>query len=191
MIFTPEWVGARLFDQTVIETQIALLPVFPIVYKHPQVVLQVGGSDLTFNPRFNSLVALETAEWMATRVLDLLPNTPLLGVGINFSFVESNPPRSLLDLFNHSDNGSLARNAGDVKESKLSRKLLHDSEILNLSLGYDNEKVTLEFNFHRDTNSHQTAHESVSGRVIHLRDSAISLLRDVYDLELEEVRVDE
>ena len=77
MIFTPEWVGPRLFNQDEIETQIALLPIFPIIYRHEQVVLEASAPRLIFRPRYNTGPALEAAERMAVTVLDDLPNTPL------------------------------------------------------------------------------------------------------------------
>src|SRR3954469_23799050 len=86
MIFTPEWVGTNLFHQENIETEIALLPIFPVIYKHPLVTLEASGVRLVFRPRRNTVEALALAEQMATRVLVDLPNTPLLGVGVNFAF---------------------------------------------------------------------------------------------------------
>ena len=83
---------ACLFHQDEVETQIALMPIFPIIYRHEDVVLEASGPRLIFRPRFNSARSLEAAERMAVTVLDDLPNTPLIGVGINFSFVERNPP---------------------------------------------------------------------------------------------------
>lgn len=34
MIFTPEWVSARLFHQPEIETFVALMPNMPLIYQH-------------------------------------------------------------------------------------------------------------------------------------------------------------
>jgi hypothetical protein len=191
MIFTPEWVGARLFHQEEVETQIALLPIFPIIYRHEDVVLEASGPRLIFRPRFNAARSLEAAERMAVTVLDDLPNTPLMGVGINFSFIERNPPRTLLDLFNLDDGRPIARAGWETPESKLTRKLTGPHGTMQLSLGQDAEGITLDFNFHTETPgttvaANAAARAAVAGRMVQLRDKALEFSRDIYRLQLEE-----
>lgn len=144
MIFTPEWVGARLFQQEEVETQIALMPVFPIIYRHDEVVIEVSSSRLIFRPRFDSKRSLEEAERMAVTVMDDLPNTPLMGVGINFSFVERDPPPKLISLFNLEDGRLIERAQWEAPETKISRKLTGSlgTMLLTLSQDADGKKGT-------------------------------------------------
>jgi hypothetical protein len=191
MIFTPEWVGARLFHQEEVETQIALLPIFPIIYRHEDVVLEASGPRLIFRPRFNSNQSLEAAQRMAVTVLDDLPNTPLLGVGINFSFIERNPPPALLALFNLGDGRLIARAGWETSETKVTRKLTGPIGTMLLSLGQDADGVTLDFNFHTETPgtaaaATEAARAAVAGRVVQLRDAALGFVHDIYRLQLEE-----
>ena len=51
MIFTPDWVSEKLFHEDVIETEFALLPGFPVLYRHPQVLMEAVASRLVFRPR--------------------------------------------------------------------------------------------------------------------------------------------
>jgi hypothetical protein len=191
MIFTPEWVGARLFHQEEVETQIALLPIFPVIYRHHDVVLEASGARLIFRPRFNSAQSLEMAERMAWTVLDDLPNTPLNGVGINFSFVERNPPQKLLELFNFGDDRPIERAGWEASEAKVSRKLTGQHGIMLLSLMQEPDGIAFEFNFHTDTPgttaaANEAAKQAVTERVVKLRDAALDFSRDIYKLKLEE-----
>lgn len=196
MIFTPDWVGERLFREDEVETRIALLPIFPVIYRHDQVTLEASAPRLIFRPRYNTEASLKAAERMAVTVLRDLPNTPLLGVGINFNFVERDPPRELLELFTLGDAAALIRAGLDTQETKLTRSLNSEHGVMMLTLSYDNESVSIEINFHTETpgsttTANQTAMAAVDGRVVQLRDAALALLRDTYDLRLEEEEEDE
>lgn len=191
MIFTPEWVGARLFHQQEVETEIALMPIFPVIYRHEDVVLEASAARLIFRPRFNTNRSLEAAERMAGTALEDLPNTPLLGVGLNFSFVERDPPRGILDLFNLRDGRSIERAGWEIPETKITRRLTGPHGIMQLALGQGAEGIGIDFNFHTDTpgpvlEANATARRAVAGRVVELRDAALTFLRDIYDLHLEE-----
>ncbi len=191
MIFTPEWVGTRLFEQEEVETQIALMPIFPIIYRHEQVVLDAASQRLIFRPRFNSTKSLAAVERMAVTVLKALPNTPLLGVGVNFSFTEKEPPDKLVELFNLKDAREIARANWETPETKLIRKLTGEHGIMQFALGQDLEGVTIDITFHTDTlgsteTANETAKNAVTGRVVQLRDVALAFLLDIYTLQLEE-----
>ena len=191
MIFTPEWVGARLFSQEEVETQIALMPIFPIIYRHKLVVLEASGQRLVLRPRFNTAESLEAAERMALTCLTDLPNTPLLGVGINFSFTEKEPPVSVLELFNLKDTRKIDRAEWGTPETKIVRKLTGKFGTMQLTLGQDAEGVNIDINFHKDALGatkavNDSAKETISGRVVALRDAALQFLHDIYGLRLEE-----
>jgi hypothetical protein len=191
MIFTPEWVGANLFHQEAIETEIALLPVFPIIYRHPLVTLEASGVRLVFSPRANSVRALEMVERMALTVLTELPNTPLMGVGVNFFFTEPNPPAQLLELFNLHDAPDIAREGWDAPELKLIRKLTGEHGTMNVSLGYNGAVVDVDINFHSGTTgntaaANAAARAAVDGRIVRLKRAALDFLETIYHLRMEE-----
>jgi hypothetical protein len=191
MIFTPDWVGSKLFHQDNIETEIAILPVFPVIYRHPEVSLEASGSRLVFRPRADTPRALRRAEEMALTVLRDLPNTPLIGVGVNFSFAERNPPEGLLRLFNFADAPLIAQEGWEMPERRLIRKLTGEYRTMNLVLGYVGESVTVEVNFHTDTQGasptvNAAAQAAIEGRTAQLKNIALTFLRNVYHLDLEE-----
>ncbi len=191
MIFTPEWVGGKLFHQEEVETQIALMPVFPIIYRHDQVILEVAAGKLIFRPRFDTAFSLGEAQRMALTVLHDLPNTPLMGVGVNFSFVERDPPRPVLELFNLSDARAIARAGWDSPEVVVGRKLTGPPGTLQLSVCQGAEDVEIVLNFHADTPGPPeaacaAARQALDGRVVPLRDAALGFLRDIYGLRLDE-----
>jgi hypothetical protein len=196
MIFTPEWVGANLFNQEVIETEIALLPIFPVIYRHPLVTLEASGVRLVFRPRRDTARALGMAEQMAVRTLGELPNTPLTGVGVNFSFIEPNSPEALLEFFNFADAPGIAREGWETPERKVIRKLTGEHGTMNLSLAYDGAAVAIEVNFHTEAAgatpaANAAARAAIEGRTAQLKEAALAFLDNIYHLQLEGARGDE
>lgn len=184
-IFTPEWVGRLLFNQREVETLISVMPHMPIIYQNRQVALEVAPARLVFRPR--SLVDdyLLAAESMAHKVLATLQDTPLLGVGINFAFAESDPRRDLVALFDIADNQSLSEDGWEIEERRVLRRVRKGGDTLNLSLSLGAGELGIEFNFHTDTTENAEAQAAVDNRVIRLRDAAVRLLDKTYDLQAE------
>lgn len=184
MIFTPEWVGNHLFEAKEIDTLVALLPVLPLVYQDEFVVLEVARPRLVFRPRKTNDDCLKRAEKMAYKVLDLLNNTPIIGVGINIAFLEDAPPDELSDIFNLQDEPQIGASGWDIQERRITRRMVRDSTVLNLSLLHSKNGVSVEFNFHTDANTNELAKKAVDGRAVPLKDSALQMLDEIYHRQL-------
>jgi hypothetical protein len=104
MIFTPEWVGKKLFQVEVLEKLIPLIPVAPLIYRTEHVELIVDSMRLVFHARKSTPDCISEAEELAISAMEKLPETPISAVGINFGFSEVQPDDNLLDLFNFKDN---------------------------------------------------------------------------------------
>lgn len=192
MIFTPEWIGPRLFpDNPQIETVVALLPVLPIIFRDNEVAAEISSARIICRPRdLDSDDAIRRAGAIAGALLEELPETPLQGLGINFGFRETDPALSLLNLFNFADNAQLAQAGWQPTERRIVRKLQHDDDTLNLSLSLSNNQLDIDCNFHIDPSDFQNTEAKVAAvnpdRVIEMRDQAISLLDQMYGLQLED-----
>ena len=136
------------------------------------------------------------SELMALAALTELPNTPLLGVGINFSFNEPEPRADLLKLFNVADSAAIERRGWEVPETGLVRKLTGKDGALNLTLVYDGSAVAIDLNFHTEIGgktkaANEMACKAVKNRLIKLRDEALGFIGETYHLRLEEGDDDE
>ncbi len=189
MIFTPEWVGSRLFDRNAqIETVVALRPVLPIVYRDNQIAIEISAVRIVCRARdLDNEAALRRSGAVAQEILKSLPETPIQGVGINFAFRDAASFGSLLDLFKFPDSARFAEAGWETGETKIVRQLSHDCVTLNLALTYDKDGVDIECNFHTDADDNQTAVAAVApDRILQLRDKAIAMLDELYNLQLEE-----
>ena len=183
-IFTPEWVNGLLFHEPEVETLLSIMPYLPIVYRNREVAVEVSSVAIVFRPRRLDDACLLAAERMAHAVLDKLRDTPLLAIGVNFAFTEENPGPALVKQFDFADNGTIGAAGWDLQERRIVRKIRRNQSTLNLTLVFDGQTVTIEFNYHTDTNDNQTAREAISGHVLGLRDTAHELLSQVYHLDV-------
>jgi hypothetical protein len=184
-IFTPEWVGRLLFKQPEVETLISIMPHMPIVYRNRLVAMEVAPARLAFRPRALTDESLRASEEMAYKVLDTLRDTPLIGVGINFGFSESEPRRDLVALFQIGDSSSLTADGWETEERRLVRRLQKGCDILNLTLALGGGNLDAEFNFHTETTDNAVARAAVQNRIVALRDSVVRLLDKTYELQVE------
>ncbi len=184
-IFTPEWVGRFLFKQPEVETMISIMPHMPIIYRNAQVALEVAPARLVFRPRSLQDDCLRASESMAYKVLDILQDTPLIGVGVNFVFTEPEPRRDLVGLFDLADSPSLTDDGWDIEERRLMRRLSKGGDTMNLTLLLAGGNLDVEFNFHTETADNAVARAAVDDRMIRLRDAAVRALDKTYDLQVE------
>src|ERR1051326_2392210 len=79
MIFTPEWVNARLFPGVDnLEAMVALLPVMPVIFRDDEVAVEISHSRIVLKPRNQSNAgSLQRAGRLAAAILQALPETPI------------------------------------------------------------------------------------------------------------------
>jgi len=192
-IFLPGWVHPQLFPEGEIETGVGLLPSLPLIYRDKQVVMEISSERLVFRPLIvNDDAILLRAEAMAHAMLQRLPETPVHGVGVNFSFRETIPPGHVVAMFNEVEDAELGRQGWTITERKLTRRLTRGDDVLFLTMTYTGEAVDFEFNFHTEpTADRALIHTVEGGRLLVLRDSALAILRETYHLELGEDDADD
>jgi hypothetical protein len=188
MIFTPEWVGPRLFGENAqIETVVALLPILPIIYRDNRVAVEIATTRIVCCARdLENEQAVRRSGEVAGIILNALPETPVQGVGVNFAFREQAPDASLLDLFNLGDNARWVEAGWELGERKIVRQLTGDGDTLNLTLSLSGDVLDIDCNFHTMPEDNVTAIAAAAAdRVIALRDRATQGLIELYGLELE------
>jgi len=185
MIFTPQWVGAQLFQAENIEVQVGFIPAAPAIFQNQQVAVEIHEKRVDVRARILNEACLGQVDQIASRLLTALPNTPLVAVGINFGFHEQGAGDALLNMFNIPDGPQIQGAGWEVAERKVVRKLMHDGRTLNLSLVLQNGVVNFELNFHEDATTGDAARAVVQGHVLERYQEALEMLHQVYGVELE------
>jgi hypothetical protein len=88
------------------------------------------------------------AETVALRIVDSLPHTPISAFGVNFTFIEDEPPSEAIAIFKLPDAPIIQY---EIMQTEITRKLRLESSVLNLKHAFDQKTLRLDFNFHHDT----------------------------------------
>ncbi len=195
-IFLPEWTLPRLFPLHLIaehkvDIEVALLSALPLIYRDPEVAMEISHGFLNFRPQVLNDVCLNRCEQMARDMLVTLPDTPVHAIGINFGFQEAHAPASVVAMFSEVDSGQLGERGWVTGERRVVRKMTHGGDTLLLTVTLTGEMVDFDFNFHTDASgSNAIAQLSVTeGRIVRLRDIALGLLQETYNLVIEDENV--
>lgn len=190
-IINPGWLTKTLSLEGLIGIEFPIgNPHLPIRYNANNVLIVARQDALVLAPKSNLPEVLSHTEIYASKILRTLTHTPVAAVGINFDFVESDPPSSIRKLFNFEDRSAVAESGFIVKSNSIRRLLLHEATgtQINLTISRDeSSNVTLNFNFHKEVASTENAAEYIENKMIEFKNQATTLLQSVYELELEEV----
>lgn len=189
-IFSPEWVGENLFSEKEFEIQLILQGgnVFSSL-KTSDIVFSATNSQIVCGMRSISEDTLVKAEDLVTKALDMLPYTPVNGVGVNFGFTEENPLDNLLDLFNFNDLAELSNFNCSIRENQIYRRIEIDGRILNLrqTLSADPSKaMAIHLNFHKDVLNTKEAFNWLKGEVLSFKKIAYRFLGEIYNVSIEQ-----
>ena len=183
-IFTPEWLKENLniVGDIGLEMILAQGAIGPRML-FEGLRMQVASQRIVLSPTELSDGVIQRMEAVGVALLERLPHTPISAVGVNFQFVEETPAQSLLQLFEFADNAKLADAGFVLRDTQVTRKLIHNDEIVNLTFVLNSAgRLTIDFNFHTDTTNPTAAAAALTGRLLQHRETALGLLTQTYQL---------
>lgn len=186
MIFNPSWVGKNVFESETVECLVSVMPQDPTIFRHGGISLLVQDQRLILRVDEYSLDKVLDAEKKALRIIQELPHTPLIGIGINFGFVIDGDGRSdILTVFNHDDDSQLTEAGWQVDKRVIERILKKEDEsnyVLKFTMSLD-KQISFDANFHHPINKYDDAISVLSGRTNTLLNELITMMSHVYDLD--------
>lgn len=187
MIFTPNWIGKKIFNVKTIDRLVSILPTAPVVYQEDTLRISIGEEKLVISLLELNRSCMQKAEDKATKILKLLNHTPVSAIGVNFGFTEESPSDPLLELFAYPDNADISTQGWSISKNQLMRRLKdHDNKPLNFTLSFDRTKVHFDANFHRAVESADQGVEALKGCTVPMYECFINLLLEVYGLSWNE-----
>lgn len=188
-IFSPDWVAHNLLHIDNVEAQLAVGPVVTNVRYQTETLLVIPQQDrLIVGGRNAEEATLLEMERCSKAALELLGHTPIRALGINFGFIESDPPTEMLRTFDLADAGALSDAGYQVRATDITRSIDIDSTILKLKMSLSEEgTVRFHFNFTSQVATSQQAADLLSGRVLDCRNKALDILSAVFNLQGEGV----
>jgi len=131
--------------------------------------------------------SINLAEAVITRLLDRLPETPVLGLGVNFGFDDTSESGAINRLLELKDDIAMIGTA--VTSKTVARRLeFHDTKrVVNLTIGRSVDGVVhIDFNHHYDVAAAKAASDALKGQAVYARDLSLRIAESVYGLKLNE-----
>jgi hypothetical protein len=183
-VFSPEWLGNRVFDTEEVSVMVSLQPGLPRRLTAQNVTVIPAPSQLMLvvdDLADGTLVKMEKA---AVRILRTLEHTPVSGAGVNFGY-KLDPISDELSWFVR----PLAREFADrgcfVKANEYGWAFDWEGVVLNLTCRVAGNHATYKFNFHKDVPSAAVAAEHIEGKLLSYRDKSRSIMTAVFGLDME------
>jgi hypothetical protein len=184
MIFTPNWVGKKIFKTEAVEVRIPLQMNSPIAYKFQDITLSISERRVIIGMMVLSDECLLLGENIACLIMQQLFHTPLSGIGVNFGFIETKPSTELVEALTFSDDASID-SAWSVQRKEMARQLEKDNQLLNMSIVRDDSGVEISANFHTEVKSANEAEKAIKDKTLKMKDEFVKLIEQVYKLKLE------
>lgn len=187
-IITPPWILANLLeDNQQIEIEFSLSFDIPSRFKINNITISPSIDRIILVSNDGSDESLELIELIAIKLCNILSHTPLVAVGINFSFIETLNKELLLPLFTFSDANKLDDNNWEVSNQSIKRTLKKETYNINLTINMDNEtNFSFDFNHHYIAINSDQVSACLLGKVIEYKNQSISLLNDFFDIQIEQ-----
>jgi hypothetical protein len=180
MIFTPHWVGRKIFEVEHIQTLISPNLSAPVIYRNDDVALSIRSGRVVVEVTRFADDSVQTAETMMCKVLSELSQTPVSAIGINFGFIIDEQNARLLDLFRFSDEADIPWN---TEMKKITREFVKDDVILNLSFSLADQNLEIDANFHKNVKDATEALHAIRGNILARKTQLLQLLEGTYDLK--------
>jgi hypothetical protein len=187
-IFSPKWMCDSLLGIKEIESEFAIGPMAGGMRYLTNHLLVIPAADrVVLGMRSTSDATLLEAERVAIKMLELLEHTPVRASGINFSFIETEPPGDVLENFKLKDDNALADAKYSISRTEITRDIKVDNVTLKLKMVHSEERpLRFHFNFHHPVESAKQAASTLKDKILLYREKTLSLLTNSYHLTLEE-----
>ena len=188
MIFQPQWLSKKFFENKTVDIELAIgsLSADPR-FVVDNIAIQVTDRKLMIWPKDLSNETLGKVETFAKRVLSELPHTPVQAVGINFKFIEQNPVAAHIEIFEVKDVQPISDCSYNIKASSIQQSMTKEDYTLKLSNTYENNTLTLDFNFNKNLSTAEEMNTYLNGKVPKYMEEAVSLLSKIYVIDKSEI----
>lgn len=189
-ILNPSWVGKNLFleDEVRVEFPVNNPDLPPRYVSSNKIIFVPANHRVSFmiqDPSDNDL--LKNVSSMVTKLAELLPHTPIFGLGINNGFEHPSNAFDSVEIFQFKDSDDFIDFGCTPKNTEIKRQFEYNGKIINLSISNNNEIICFDFNYHYDIiNTVQAIDTFKQDILIETRDTSIKILKDVYQLSYDE-----
>jgi len=184
-ILNPKWLAANIFNEKQIAVEFPVEPGLPLRITGDKVLLIPIEDRIILGLTEISNGFLKRMEAIAIQLLEKLPHTPVVKVGINFGYIIDKVPDQLREHFPNPDAPIFA----DQKLKPISRSYRwsyeDNGQTINMFFELKDDELSIKFNFDSASPSTEKTIESIKGRVMGHKKKTEEILKQTYNLTME------
>jgi len=185
MIFTPKWVGTRVFDKKAqIKAAVPFMPADPIKYESSDISLTVSDTELSFTLHKFDIGSMSQAERLAVKVLGELDDTPIQSIVVAFALENIVLSRENSAVFDSYDRARFGKLNWKLDGDSIARHLIRGTNRLTIFMTRAEPTIRAAFLYTFDVEESNSAVKAIAGKVVSMWEDAVEILRRVYQVEV-------
>tara|TARA_R110000744_G_C19340090_1_gene559370 strand:+ start:217 stop:849 length:633 start_codon:yes stop_codon:yes gene_type:complete len=186
-ILTPQGVAQRLFKVeagTPVDVEVALDSINTLRVNHDSIKVIAKSGSLELIADDATFDCMDRAKKIASNALESLPATPVAGAGINFRFVDTEPPGDLLTKVECPLDTAVADQQFEISNRRYARSLVFNGGILNIDLSVlSTGECEILLNFHKESHSTSVLKEWVDQSIEPLKQAVDKIIKSAFAIE--------
>ena len=179
-ILNPEWVSKTLFETDKMQVEFSFDLLLPPRYSNDSIRLTALDDRVIITPLEYTDDRLQTAELISLRLINLLPHTPLTGIGFNYGYqCDGSLINQIIEFKDTLDTEV------DTSISFISWKRSYkiDDYLLNVEQSQSDDKIIIDFNYHFNSAYFKNNIDIVKGKMLELKNRTELIMRNTYGEE--------
>lgn len=179
-ILNPEWVSKTLFETDKMQVEFSFDLLLPPRYSNDSIRLTALDDRVIITPLEYTDDRLQTAELISLRLINLLPHTPLTGIGFNYGYqCDGSLINQIIEFKDTLDTEV------DTSMSFISWKRSYkiDDYLLNVEQSQSDDKIIIDFNYHFNSAYFKNNIDIVKGKMLELKNRTELIMRNTYGEE--------
>ncbi|ESZ24251.1 hypothetical protein [Mesorhizobium sp. L2C084A000] len=183
-ILNPDWFAKNVFDTNQLNVELILENFAPrLRFVHDDAIVIPSADRMIIGSRRPTDSSLAVCEKAMSKLLQLLPVTPIAAVGVNFGYDEADPPQRLFDIFKFSDASKFIDQTIQIIDSTIARQFSYDKYLCTMTTHLsDAGSVQFKFNYNANVENSNDARAALDDKVTMLREYTERLLGDIYGI---------
>lgn len=179
-ILNPEWVSKTLFETDKMQVEFSFDLLLPPRYSNDSIRFTTLDDRVIITPLEYTDDSMQTAELISLRLINLLPHTPLTGIGFNYGYqCDGSLINQIIEFIDTLD--TEVHTSMSFVSWKRSYKI--DDYLLNIEQSKKDDKIIIDFNYHFNYAYFKDNMDIVKGKMLELKNKTELIMKNTYGEE--------
>jgi len=179
-ILNPDWVSRTLFDSDKIQVEFSFDLLLPPRYVYDSIRLTTLDDRVIVTPLSSSDECMKITEAIALKLINLLPHTPVSGLGYNYGFTYDDHHINEIVCFNDVFDRVLE---SSLYRAVVKRNYQFEDYTLNVEHTQMENGLNIDFNYHYSYAFFKDGYNKLLGKIISHKKQTENIIKNVYGEE--------